>query len=329
MTTPAWIGLGSNLGDRKGILDAALASLAEVPGVVVRAVSSYTETNPVGGPSGQGAFLNAAAHLETTLDPLQLLAATRRVEDRAGRTREVRWGERTIDIDLLMFDRKFLDTNELKLPHPRLALRRFVLGPLAEIAPDVVERVTNRTIADLLANLDRKPRLLAIDGSPGPRKQAIFRRLVEELPGFGIEEEALAPPLDRVLDPLQRLFESFDRKVEALKGNHWAVEKLRVPWIVSDYHIGLDLLRGFKTWWKEVPQSEWKIRQDDFRDGMHQARVAAKDALIPTFVVILPGDHDMKRGPGLLNIPQLWPDSNDPETITNEILATCQGIENS
>ena len=93
------------------------------------------------------------------------------------------------------------------------------------------------------------------------------------------------------------------------------------------YYIGLDLLRGFKTWWKDIPQSDWKKREDDFRDGMHRARVAARDALVPTFVVILPGDHDMRRGPGLLTVPQLWPDSNDPEAITAEVLATCRAIE--
>ncbi len=84
MTTPVWIGLGSNLGDRKATLDAAVAALAEALGVVVRAVSSYHETAPVGGPPGQGSFLNAAARLDTTLDPHQLLAVTQAVENRLG-----------------------------------------------------------------------------------------------------------------------------------------------------------------------------------------------------------------------------------------------------
>jgi 2-amino-4-hydroxy-6-hydroxymethyldihydropteridine diphosphokinase len=327
MTTPAWISLGSNLGDRKGLLDSALQSLGDEPGVVVRAVSSYHETQPVGGPPGQGPFLNAVAHLETTLDPYQLLAVLQAIERRAGRDRAVRWGERTLDLDILIFDREFIETDELKVPHPRLALRRFVLEPLAEIAPEVVELSTNRTIADLLANLDRRPRLVAINGLPGPRKRAIFQRLVEELPGFGIEEEALVSSQDRVLDPLQRLFESWDRKIEALKGKIWAVEKLRVSWIVADYDIVLDLRRGFITWSEEIPQGHWKLRQYDFMDGMQRAFIASQDALVPTLVVILPGDHKLQRGPGLLKVPQLWPDSNDPDAIVAEVLATCRAIE--
>src|SRR5262245_60612790 len=93
MSTLALIGLGSNLGDRKTILDTALATLAATPGVTLRAASRYHETAPVGGPSGQGAFLNAAASLETTLDPFALHARLRRIEAEAGRVRHVRWGE--------------------------------------------------------------------------------------------------------------------------------------------------------------------------------------------------------------------------------------------
>src|SRR4051812_23839330 len=100
MGTLALIGLGSNLGDRKAQLDAAVAALAETPGVQVRAVSPYHETAPVGGPSGQGAFLNAAAALETTLDPHALHCILRGIEQRAGRVRDVRWDARTLDLDL-------------------------------------------------------------------------------------------------------------------------------------------------------------------------------------------------------------------------------------
>src|SRR5205823_5990645 len=116
MGTLALIGLGSNLGDRQAILDAAVAALAETPGVEVRAVSSYHETAPAGGPAGQGTFLNAAARLETVLDPLELLRVLQAIERRAGRTRTVRWGQRLLDLDLLIHGCKFLDTPELMLP---------------------------------------------------------------------------------------------------------------------------------------------------------------------------------------------------------------------
>src|SRR2546421_110453 len=110
MAILAQIGLGSNLGDRKAQLDAAVAALAEAPGVAVRAVSSYHQTEPVGGPAGQDAFLNAAATLETALDPLDLLRLLHDVERRAGRVRAVRWGERTLDLDLLLFGDRIIAT---------------------------------------------------------------------------------------------------------------------------------------------------------------------------------------------------------------------------
>jgi 2-amino-4-hydroxy-6-hydroxymethyldihydropteridine diphosphokinase len=154
MSSIAIIGLGSNLGDRRATLDGALAALAETPGVRVRRVSSYHETEPVGGPPGQGTYLNAAATLETTLDPLGLLQVLQAIEARFGRVRTVRWGERTLDLDLLLFDDRIIRTTELTVPHPRLIERRFVLEPLAEVAPDVVEPRSGRTVSALLRQLE-------------------------------------------------------------------------------------------------------------------------------------------------------------------------------
>ncbi len=158
MPSLAYIALGSNLGDRRGMLSGAIAALASSGGVVVQKVSSFHETEPVGGPPGQGLFLNAAAVLETTLDPSALLHVLREIEDRFGRTRSVRWGERTLDLDLLLFGDQIVDTPELTIPHPRMTVRRFVLEPLAEIAPDAIDPVTKRTIVDLLADLEASQR---------------------------------------------------------------------------------------------------------------------------------------------------------------------------
>ncbi len=168
MSILALIGLGTNVGDRKANLDGAVAALAETPGIEVRAVSSYREIASVGGPGGQGAYLNAAAAVEARLSPLELLRVLHAIEDRAGRVRVVRWGERTLDLDLLLFGDQILDTPELQVPHLRMAVRRFVLAPLAEVAPEAVDPLTGRTVAQLLANLDRRPRYLALsnDGAP-------------------------------------------------------------------------------------------------------------------------------------------------------------------
>ncbi len=153
MASTALIGLGSNLGDRRVWLEGAIAALETSPGVRVVRVSSFRETEPVGGPAGQGPYLNAAVAVETTLDPAKLLGTLQSIENRAGRTRSVRWGERTLDLDLLLFDDEIIESEELTLPHPRLADRRFVLEPLAEIAPEAIEPRTGRSISELLSDL--------------------------------------------------------------------------------------------------------------------------------------------------------------------------------
>jgi 2-amino-4-hydroxy-6-hydroxymethyldihydropteridine diphosphokinase len=135
--TRAYIGLGSNLGDRERMLWSALHMLAFNPEVDVVAVSSFRETNPVGF-RDQPAFLNAAAAVETELGPRELLGLLLDVERELGRTREgPRFGPRTIDLDLLLYGDEVVDEPGLTVPHPRLHERAFVLEPLAELDPDL------------------------------------------------------------------------------------------------------------------------------------------------------------------------------------------------
>jgi 2-amino-4-hydroxy-6-hydroxymethyldihydropteridine diphosphokinase len=129
----AFLGLGSNLGDRWAHLRAAVAGLPDVT-----AVSGVYETEPVGGPPGQGRYLNAVVELDTELSPHQLLELARRLEDQSGRVRGERWGPRPLDVDVLMVGDLVVDEPELTVPHPRLWERSFVLVPLADVAPDVV-----------------------------------------------------------------------------------------------------------------------------------------------------------------------------------------------
>lgn len=126
--------LGSNLGDRLAHLRAAVAALAAEPGVVVVAVSRVVESAPVGGPE-QPDYLNAVVVVDTTLASSSLLALAHRIEAAAGRTRDVRWGPRTLDVDLLAVGTEVSDRDDLTLPHPRAHERAFVLLPWADVDP--------------------------------------------------------------------------------------------------------------------------------------------------------------------------------------------------
>jgi 2-amino-4-hydroxy-6-hydroxymethyldihydropteridine diphosphokinase len=134
----AYIALGSNLGDRLGYLQLGVDELARVRGVVVLAVSRVYETAPVGGPP-QDAYLNAVVAIETNLEPHELLHRCQQVEELAARERKERWGPRTLDVDILLIDGVRSDTEDLTLPHPRMWERGFVLAPLRDVAPDLVD----------------------------------------------------------------------------------------------------------------------------------------------------------------------------------------------
>ena len=133
MTRRAFLGLGSNLGDRRRYLSEAVQSL----GSSVTAVSSVYETDPVGGPD-QARFLNLVVELATPLGPHELLAVCHRLESAAGRVRAERWGPRTLDVDIVWIDGVTVTDPDLEIPHPRMSERRFVLAPLADLAPELV-----------------------------------------------------------------------------------------------------------------------------------------------------------------------------------------------
>lgn len=130
----ALLALGSNLGDRRAHLAGALA---EIPDLV--AVSGVYETAPVGGPDDQGAYLNLVVALDTDLSARELLDLCGRLEQAAERVREVRWGPRTLDVDVLWIDGVTVDEPDLVVPHPRMLERRFVQVPLLDVAPDLAD----------------------------------------------------------------------------------------------------------------------------------------------------------------------------------------------
>lgn len=150
-----YIALGSNLGDRAEHIHSALRELAQEGDISALDCSSLHETEPVGGPPGQGPFLNAAAELETSLPPRDLLARMQSIEARHGRVRTVRNAARTLDLDLLLYHHRVIAEPDLIVPHPRMWERPFVMQPLAEICPaerlDAYRRLHSQAAPDITA----------------------------------------------------------------------------------------------------------------------------------------------------------------------------------
>ncbi|GIW82530.1 MAG: hypothetical protein KatS3mg105_4337 [Gemmatales bacterium] len=161
MSTVAYIALGSNLGDRKSNLDRAVETLGRHSTMTVKCVSSYYETEPVGGPPGQEKYFNAALELETDLSARQLLQTLLETEASLGRVRGEKDGPRVIDLDLLLFGDEIYEEADLQVPHPRMHERVFVLEPLAEIAAEVRHPILERSASDLLWGLKHAGRELS------------------------------------------------------------------------------------------------------------------------------------------------------------------------
>jgi 2-amino-4-hydroxy-6-hydroxymethyldihydropteridine diphosphokinase len=155
MTARAYIALGSNLGNREVTLTGALEAIGRLPQTRITRFSRFYNTKPVGGPSNQGDYLNAAAELHTDLSPGDLLTQLLSIEKQFSRdrTQEERFGPRTLDLDILLYDQLVLHLDRLTIPHARMHQRDFVLAPLNEIAPHVLHPVLHTTIAELLSRI--------------------------------------------------------------------------------------------------------------------------------------------------------------------------------
>jgi 2-amino-4-hydroxy-6-hydroxymethyldihydropteridine diphosphokinase len=296
MVTPALLGLGSNLGDRKGQLDRAVDSLAAAPGVRVRAVSSYYETEPVGGPEGQGAYLNAAALVGTDRTPRELLAFLQQIETEQGRERTVRWGGRTLDLDLLVFGARFIRSPELTVPHPWMAVRRFVLVPAVEIAPDLTHAPSRLPLRGLLARLDRRPAYLALAGPTSPLKHEVFARLLAEI-----------RPSIRVQTP-GHAGSPFAEAVHRLDERHWPPNLVGGSWLVSDF----------------CPTLDWGHRHGVPTPNSFEIRDALDRALMPTFAAVIDPGGSLRPEPWGPPHAVIWPEGQTVEGITREILAACR-----
>lgn len=161
----AAIALGSNLGDRLATVEGALATLDGVPGMRVLARSRWYQTAAVG--PVQPDYINGCALLEVSLSPEALLEQLHATEHRYGRVRRERWGARTLDLDLILYGSLQLESTRLQIPHPRFRERAFVLLPLAEIAPDWIDPLTVKTVADLASTVADRSTVQPLE-QPGP-----------------------------------------------------------------------------------------------------------------------------------------------------------------
>jgi len=163
----AYLGLGSNVGDREEFIEQAIFLLSKTPGIKMRKKSANYETEPEGN-SDQPQFLNAAIEIQTVLDPYKLLSVLHETENVLGRERDVEWGPRTIDLDILLYDGQIVSDDKLQIPHPLLHERLFVLKPLSEIAPNAIHPALEKTIMDIYEE----------------RKNEIGDKYDDDLPGF-------------------------------------------------------------------------------------------------------------------------------------------------
>jgi len=179
------IAIGSNLGDRASQLRRAVAEISRSPRTRLVARSAWHETPPVGGPEGQGAFLNAAALAATSLTPSALHRELRRIETTLGRVRTDRWGPRSLDLDLLLYEGAELRTPELEIPHPRMAFRRFVLEPASEVAPWMVHPESGWTVQRLLEHINQGADVVAVAAADDAAGQQVVSQIRGQLPAGG------------------------------------------------------------------------------------------------------------------------------------------------
>ena len=161
----AYIGFGSNLGESGKICRKAISLLDETEGIKVESVSSFYQTEPVGFET-QPLFINGAVMVWTSLEPDALFSQMRRIERDLGRVAKFKWGPRYIDLDLLLYDDKVLDGEELTIPHPLMHERRFVLAPLVEIAPEIRHPKLGKTVFELFQMLKNNEKVEKIENEP-------------------------------------------------------------------------------------------------------------------------------------------------------------------
>lgn len=175
----ALISIGSNLGNRQLFIDSAVDQLRAHTHIHNLAIATLSESEPIGGPDGQGRFLNGAAVFDTSLSANELLAVLQQIENDADRTRDIRWDARTFDLDLALYDNQIIDSESLIVPHPRMISRKFILQPAAEIAGDIVVPSTGWTIKQHLHHLQNSENSYLVFAAAEPIRDRLQGELQE------------------------------------------------------------------------------------------------------------------------------------------------------
>ena len=278
------IGLGSNLGHRADLISSALARLDAQPNVSVTKSSGTYETVPVGGPTGQGLFLNAAAVLETDCSARGLLRLLKQVETDLGRSHSIRWDARCIDLDILLHDNQMFMTDELILPHPRMSFRRFVLEPACEIAATMVHPTSGWILADLLKHIRRHHNYVAVTGPQTVDTGRFIKAVKNQLN----EQHGLAPRL--ILVPQDSVAEIVAKEDAAsakpdLRLNFWdpksdmhgrACWPDRDPLLISNFWLG-----------QSAAITDRYLDRERYKTSRQKLPAYAKNAFTPKLLVLL------------------------------------------
>jgi 2-amino-4-hydroxy-6-hydroxymethyldihydropteridine diphosphokinase len=239
------IALGSNLEDRADLLQRAVDLMAGDPDLELSQVSRFYETPPIGGPGQQGAFLNGVARVTTACPPEGVLSKLQAIEDALHRRREVHWGPRSMDLDLLLYDDLVLNGPRLTLPHPRMSFRRFVLEGAQEVAPRMLHPTTGLMILELAQMLESRPDYVALVGVPGSGKTQLGR-LVARACGAAVLETVMSPSPDTAHAPAEQKRSpsgrSLQREIEFVEAHRRVLEQARweLP-TISDFWFGQSL----------------------------------------------------------------------------------------